>query len=101
MRNASTLSEVLLWSHIKQKKLGYQFLRQRPIGNYIVDFYCPRLRLVIEIDGSSHQGREQYDEFRDEYLSSLGLRVIRFLDSDVKNNLDAILRNIRALALTL
>ena len=95
LRNSSTLSEVILWTHLKQKKFGYQFLRQKPIGNYIVDFYCPRSRLVIGIDGLSHQGREQYDKFRDEYLSSLGLRTIRFLDSDVKNNLDAVLLRIK------
>jgi len=95
LRNKSTLSEVLLWNEIKAKKLGYQFLRQKPIGNYIVDFYCPKLKLIIEIDGSSHNSKQEYDNFRDEYFNEAQLRLIRFLDNDVKNNLDNVIRAIK------
>jgi very-short-patch-repair endonuclease len=57
-RKNSTLAEVLLWNQLKRRKmLGYSFLRQRPILNYIVDFYCPKLKLVIEIDGDSHRAK--------------------------------------------
>jgi very-short-patch-repair endonuclease len=55
LRNRSTLAEVLLWNQLKARKVrGYQFMRQKPIDNYIVDFYCSKLQLIIEIDGSSH-----------------------------------------------
>jgi len=60
-----TLSEILLWQQIKGKKvLGYDFHRQKPIDEYVVDFYCPELKLVIEIDGDSHDGKEKEDFIR-------------------------------------
>jgi len=95
LRNQSTLSEVLLWNEIKAKKLGFQFFRQKPIGNYIVDFYCPKLKLIIEIDGSSHNSKQEYDKLRDEYFNEIKLRLLKFLDGDVKNNLDGVVRAIR------
>ncbi len=56
LRNNSTLAEILLWEEIKNRKmLGYRFLRQKPIGNYIVDFFCNKLKLAIEIDGDTHR----------------------------------------------
>ncbi|WKZ20402.1 MAG: DUF559 domain-containing protein [Candidatus Jettenia sp. CY-1] len=56
LRKNSTLSEILLWNKLKARKMrGYQFMRQKPIDNYIADFYCSKLRLVIEIDGNSHE----------------------------------------------
>jgi len=65
LRNNSTLSEVLLWNQLKSRKMrGYQFMRQKPIGNYIVDFYCSKLKLVIEIDGESHSERSKEDQIR-------------------------------------
>ena len=95
LRNKSTLSEVLLWMKIKNKKLkGLDFDRQRVIGDYIVDFYCPSLGLVIEIDGSSHLFSYENDVEREEYLVSLGLRLLRFDDLDVKHNLEAVLGRI-------
>lgn len=95
LRNESTLSEVLLWREIKGKKLGYQFLRQRPIGNYIVDFYCSKLNLVVEIDGVSHDAKINEDEIRDLYLKNFGINVIRFRDIDVKLNLESVVRQIK------
>jgi very-short-patch-repair endonuclease len=59
LRNNSTFSEVLLWNELKGRKMkGYQFLRQKPIGNFIVDFFCSKLNLIIEIDGDSHDTEE-------------------------------------------
>ena len=91
LRNKSTLSEVLLWRQIRAKKLGYNFYRQKPLGNYIVDFYCPALKLVVEIDGSSHNEKQEYDRFRDEFLRTTGLQTIHFLDGDIKDNLDGVI----------
>lgn len=91
LRNHSTLSEVLLWSVFKRKQMrGYDFHRQKPIDKYIVDFYCPDLFLAIEIDGVSHIGKEGYDEHRQKRLESLRVHFLRFLDSDVKTNLDGV-----------
>jgi len=93
LRNNSTLAEVLLWNQLKGRQMrGYQFMRQKPIGNYIVDFFCSKLKLVIEIDGDSHIGKEDYDQKRQAHLEALGLSVLRFSDLDVKQNMDGVLQ---------
>ena len=66
-------------------------MRQKPLGNYIVDFYCSKLKLAIEIDGESHDGRFLYDMERQRVLESAGLTVLRFNDSDVKKDTDNVL----------
>ena len=90
-RKAGNLSEVLLWQELQRCKLGVRFTRQRPIGNYIADFYCREKKLVIEIDGWSHDNRYEYDKLRDEYMESLGIHVLRISDRDVKRDLSGIL----------
>ena len=92
LRKSSTLSEVLLWNALKQKRaMGFDFDRQKIIGNYIVDFYCAKLNLVLEIDGSSHDNKYVYDAERHEYLESLGLIVVHIDDKDVKYKMDDVL----------
>ncbi len=92
LRNNSTLSEVLLWNQIKGRKMkDYQFMRQKPIGNYIVDFYCSQLKLVIEIDGDSHVGKEERDQYRQLKMESLGIRFLRFTDLDTKKNMSGVI----------
>ena len=82
-RKTPTKSEWLVWNMIlKNKKLGYRFLRQKLIWNYIVDFYCAKLWLIIELDWKSHDDKQEYDKTRDEYLESLGLKVIRYNNDD-------------------
>ena len=89
LRKQGILSEVLLREHLKGRKMsGYQFMRQKPVGDYIVDFYCSKLKLVIEIDGESRDGRFPYDMERQRVLESAGLTVLRFNDSDVKKDTD-------------
>jgi very-short-patch-repair endonuclease len=96
LRNNSTLSEVLLWNEIKARKiLGYQFMRQKPIDNYIVDFYCSKLRLAIEIDGKSHDGNEIKDNNRQRDIEKVGISFLRFPDIDIKMNMDGVLRTIK------
>ncbi len=75
--------------------LGYDFHRQKPLLNYIVDFYCPELELAIEIDGSTHNEKLEQDAKRQEDLEKLGLHFLRFLDFDVRTNLDGIVTWIR------
>ena len=91
LRNNSTLSEVLLWQQIKDKAIGYEFHRQVPIDQFIVDFYCHELMLAIEIDGSSHNDKYDYDMERQSKLQDLGVKFIRFNDLDVKGNMAGVL----------
>ena len=92
LRKNSTLAEVLLWRKLKGKQmLGYDFHRQKPIGNYIVDFFCPRLNLVIEIDGQSHDFKSEADAKRQKDLENLGLHVLRFSERNVRNKMKDVL----------
>ncbi|MDP3915091.1 MAG: type ISP restriction/modification enzyme [Bacteroidota bacterium] len=91
-RKAGILSEVLFWQQVHQGKFhNIDFDRQRIIGSYIVDFYVKTLGLVIEIDGSSHDDKIEYDAQRQQYLESSGLRVYRISDGDVKMNLGIVM----------
>jgi len=97
LRGNMTDAERRLWAEIRMKQLkGYQFYRQKPIGDYIVDFFCPRAKLVIEVDGSHHLVGEsiEYDRVRNEYLSSFGLRVLRFTNTDVLKHIESVVESI-------
>jgi len=92
-----TDAERLLWSKLRGKQLnGLQFYRQKIIDNYIVDFYCPKLKLVIEVDGGQHysaEGREK-DKKRDNDMMRVGITVLRFSDREVLGQLDVVLEKI-------
>ncbi len=97
LRNNSTLSEILLWKKLKGKQfLGYDFHRQKPLENYIVDFYCNELMLAIEIDGRSHHHKVLADQERQNSLESLGVHFLRFTDHEVKTNMNSVIRVIEA-----
>ena len=92
LRKAGVLSEVLFWQEVHKGKFWeIDFDRQKIIASYIVDFYVKSLSLVIEIDGSSHIGKEEYDQRRQEFLEALGLTVYRIADDDVKRNITAVI----------
>lgn len=92
LRNHSTLSEVLLWEHLKGGRMqGFDFHRQKPIGNYIVDFFCEELMLAIEIDGISHDARYFCDIKRQAELERFGISFLRFQDKDIKDNMEGVL----------
>jgi len=96
LRNNSTLSEALLWQHIKNRQIeGYKFLRQKPIDDYIVDFFCRELMLAVEVDGVSHEYKMESDLDRQRRLESLGIKTIRFMDIDIKKNMDGVLKLLR------
>lgn len=87
MRNNSTKGEIKFQCELLRKKqTGYKFYRQKIINHFIVDFYCAKLKIVIEIDGTSHEGKEEYDKRRESVLESLELKVIRYNDLQVLNN---------------
>ncbi|NQX99399.1 MAG: DUF559 domain-containing protein, partial [Flavobacteriales bacterium] len=88
--------EIVLWQEIRKKNLGVQFHRQVPIDNYIVDFYCHELKLAIEVDGSSHNNDEIYDNdiIRQTKLEDLGVSFIRFDNLEVKNDIYNVLKEL-------
>lgn len=92
LRKHGTFSEVLLWKKLQKKQmLSYQFRRQRPVDNYIIDFYCAELKLAIEIDGVTHGYKEKYDEERQKKLESFGIRFLRFTETQIRSNLWVVL----------
>jgi very-short-patch-repair endonuclease len=96
LRKNSTPGEIELWKLIKNKQvLGFQFRRQRPIGSFIVDFYCKELKLAIEIDGSSHDYKFEYDQMRQAKLEALGITFLRYSESDTKENSDYVVMEIK------
>jgi very-short-patch-repair endonuclease len=95
LRNNLTHQEIILWIQLKNKNMGYKFQRQHSIGPYIVDFYCAQKKLIIELDGSQHLDKEEYDRERTLFLQSLGFKVLRFWNSEVDENLDEALGEIR------
>ena len=86
-----TESEIILWAYLRRKQIeGLQFYRQKPVGNYIVDFYCPAAKLIIELDGSQHLTKAgmRKDSARDSYLEGLGFQVLRIPSWEVFGNLE-------------
>jgi cyclase len=96
LRNNLTANEMILWGRLKEYFPGHKFRRQHPISNYIVDFYCHKLKLIIEVDGSIHCSAEnqKLDEIRQKNLEKLGLIVFRFTNEDVRNKIENVLRKI-------
>ncbi len=97
LRNNATRPEQELWKQLRWKQLGVKFRRQHSVGRYILDFYSPEKKLCIEIDWESHFSEEaqEYDEIRTEYLKSLWIRVIRFTNIDVMDNIEGVLYKIK------
>jgi len=97
LRNNSTKAEEFFWQYIKDSQLGYKFRRQHSIKNYIVDFYCPKLKLIVELDGEVHDYilQSNKDYLREEKLKKLGFKVIRYKNEDIKLNTDGVLKNLR------
>ena len=90
-RNNPTEPEKKIWYEIlSRKQTGYKFLRQHPIGDYIPDFYCRELKLIIEIDGDSHCSQEYYDSQRTSYFEVRGIKVLRFTNRDILSNIGGV-----------
>ena len=99
LRNSLTSAEAILWKCLQRRQLdGKKFRRQQSIGPYIVDFYCPECRVIVELDGTGHYEKDavEYDLRRTEYLGEQGIRVIRFGNEAVCKKLESVLEEIRA-----
>jgi very-short-patch-repair endonuclease len=95
LRRDATFPERLLWSHLRGRQLaGLKFRRQHPTGPFVADFYCEEARLVVEVDGMSHDRRAEADEDRSEYLRQQGLRVFRVTNDDVLEDVETVLMGI-------
>ena len=96
LRKEMPKGEILLWQKLKNNQLGYKFRRQQGIGRCVVDFYCPKLKLALEIDGRTHDYHDQiiYDKERQKYIESIGIIVKRFYSEEIFNNLDSVAEQI-------
>jgi very-short-patch-repair endonuclease len=96
LRKKMTEEEKILWSKIRNRKVnGMYFRRQHPYGNYILDFFCFKANLVIEVDGLIHLSKHEYDLERTKYLESSGLTIIRFRNADIENRIEWVLEKIQ------
>ena len=97
LREQETMAEKLLWSELSNKQLGVKFRRQHPLYQYIVDFYCHELKIVIEVDGLIHLKSNilANDKIREQQLQSLNLRVIRFTNDEIFQNLKRVVEQIK------
>jgi very-short-patch-repair endonuclease len=96
MRRQPTEAEEHLWQELRGGKLdGYRFRRQQPVGRFITDFYCVQAGLIIEVDGSSHNGLQDGDDERDAFLVGMGLRTLRFTNEEVLSSTGRVLDSIR------
>jgi len=97
LRSNMPKGEIILWSKLKNKMLdGYKFRRQYSVGKFVIDFYCPRLKLAIEVDGDSHfsDESEPYDMARQDFIESFGISFLRFTNKEVYENLGEVLAKI-------
>lgn len=101
--NHVTHAEMTLWGYLRTKPMGYKFRWQHPVGNYIADFFCYKLKLIIEADGSIHKKDEikKYDDLREKHIKAEGLQIIRFTNEQIKNNLVAVIETINTRILTI
>lgn len=95
LRREMTPAEKILWKHLKANRLnGLHFRRQQVVHGYYPDFYCHQHELIVEVDGWIHELQKEYDAEREEYLKSLGFRIIRFTNEEVTKNLKGVLQKI-------
>jgi very-short-patch-repair endonuclease len=95
LRRELTPQERILWDRVRGQRLGFKFRRQQVIRGFVVDFYCHRAALVVEVDGAVHADQEEYDASRADAFNQLGIEVIRFYNSEVSGDLEEVLRRIR------
>jgi very-short-patch-repair endonuclease len=98
LRRNMTTAERKLWSLVRRNRLGFHFRRQAPLGPFILDFYCPAAKLVVELDGTHHDLSEEkdYDKLREEHLKVPGLKIIRFKNDQILRNASGVLAEIQA-----
>jgi len=94
LRKNQTKEEILLWSRIRNNQIGYKWRRQISIGRYIADFYCREKFLAVELDGSQHLENKEYDKEREDFFKLLGIKTLRFWNSEIRENLEEVMNKI-------
>lgn len=96
LRQDSTLAETILWNEIRNKKLGARFIRQYSVAGYVIDFYCPRQKIGIELEGGIHNKRDVkiYDDYRKRYIQQFGIKLLFFTNDEITNDLNNVLKSI-------
>lgn len=94
LRKNQTKEEILLWSRIRNNQIGYKWRRQISIGRYVADFYCREKFLAVELDGSQHLENKEYDKEREDFFKLLGIKTLRFWNSEVRENLEDVVNKI-------
>lgn len=100
LRHEMTPAETVLWQELRANKLGVHFRRQQIIAGFIVDFYCHKAALVVEVDGDIHDLQQEEDARREKALNDIGLRIVRFRNKEVMGNLSVVVNKIKQLTLT-
>ncbi len=96
LRKNMTNAESLLWDRLRSKQLmGLKFRTQHPIDIFIADFYCHSIKLVIEVDGTSHNSQKDYDQGREEEMKNMGITTIRFTNTEIENNIDKVIDRLK------
>ncbi len=97
LRKSETEEEIILWKELRNNKLGIKFRRQHPIDVFVIDFYAPKIKLAIELDGSQHSNKDakEYDEMRTEFLKSKDITVLRFWNNELKKDLNNVINKIQ------
>ncbi|HOY56424.1 MAG TPA: DUF559 domain-containing protein [bacterium] len=90
LRKSMPKGEILLWQKLKNKQIGYKFRRQYSVGSFIIDFYCPDLRLGVEVDGRTHDRTDDYDMSRQKYLESKKITIVRFNSAEIFDDADGV-----------
>ena len=93
-RQNPTEAEYVMWRFLRKNKYGYKFVREKQIFRFIIDFYCRKLLLAIEIDGESHNKKKNYDLERDKYLLNANIKTLRFTNDEVLNDFDSVLKRL-------
>ena len=97
LRRAKTKAEDVLWNHLRDRQIdSLKFYRQYSVGPYVLDFYCPKTRLAIELDGEQHKGSLEYDKEREYFLTAKNIKIIRFWNRELLNNIDQVLDVIKS-----
>ena len=100
LRREMTLPEILLWRALQQRPAGLRFRKQHPAGEYVLDFFCPRFKLAVEVDGEAHErgNRPERDAVRDAWVRAQGVRTLRIPAAEVMHDLEAVVRHIVVIA---
>lgn len=96
LREVQTKEEQILWKLLRNDKLGFKFRRQHPIDRFVLDFYCPKKKLCIEIDGNVHNKHtKEYDNERENYLAGKGIKIIRFWNNEINKDIVRVINTIK------